>query len=187
MIGHLSTDMDDLGQAFDLGQTGTYSFTGLINDQTYYVRLQGMNDTAAGPISQPEAVTPKADPDAPSGWVLINNGAESTPTPDVMLYISSSDIPPEGAIQGANAHQTDRLSLALNEVSAAVEMKISNDPTLADAVWEPLAAQKPWTLDCAGGRLCLVYAQFRDGAGNESLVVFDEILMEVVYLPLMLK
>ena len=38
----------------------------------------------------------------------------------------------------------------------------------------------PWTLACASGDLCRVYAQFRDGALNESLIVNDTILLDEV-------
>ena len=43
--------------------------------------------------------------------------------------------------------------------------------------------------DCAPGTSCVVYAQFKDGAENESLVVYDEILYELakIYLPLVMR
>jgi hypothetical protein len=189
MLLYISTDREDPGKPVDMGQTGNYTATQLTNDQTYFLWFQGVNDGAVGPISQPESVTPKADPDPPSGWVLIENGAEETSTREVTLYISSSDIPPDGAIQGANAHMTDRLSLVLNQITGDVEMRISNDPALTDAAWEPLAPQKEWTLQCAAGEVCTVYAQFRDGADNVSQIVDDQIIFDATftYLPLITK
>ena len=65
-----------------------------------------------------------------------------------------------------------------------VEMRISNDPSFEGAAWEPLAFEKPWVL-AGKGPIAWVYAQFRDGAGNKSLVISDDILMDLrfSYLP----
>jgi hypothetical protein len=67
-------------------------------------------------------------------------------------------------------------------------MRISNDASFADASWEALADEKPWTLDNCDPTtgICFVCAQVRDAAMNESAVVFDEILMWQVYLPILL-
>jgi hypothetical protein len=189
MLLYVSKDESQLGEEIGMEPTGIFTLTEQANDQTVYLRIAGMSEGAAGPLSQPEAVTPKADPDPPSGWVLINNGAARTVFRDVVLYISSSDTPPDGAIQGANAQMTDRLSQAYNEISGNVEMRISNDASMDGAAWEPLAATKDWALECTAGEICTVYAQFRDGAENESLIVSDDIFLEVtdLFLPLILK
>jgi hypothetical protein len=66
-------------------------------------------------------------------------------------------------------------------------MKISNDPGLTGAAWEPLAATRPWTLGTSGSNLYRVYARFRDAAGNESFIVYDSIqYIPSNYLPLIL-
>jgi hypothetical protein len=189
MIINVSTVQDALGQDHHAGRsaTGNFTITMLTNDLTYYVRLQPMVDTAAGPYSPAQEVTPKADPDAPSGWMLIENDMAETADHQVTLYISSSDTPPDGAIQGANAHQTDSLSL-LNDISGNVEMRISNSDTMAGAAWEALAATRDWLLGCNFGEVCRVYAQFRDGAMNESTVVFDDIFLQpALFLPLIMR
>lgn len=111
-------------------------------------------------------------------------GAEVVKSKNVVLNISSTDTPLNGAAQGANAHLTDRLSLIYNEVSGGVEMRIANDESMAGAEWEPLAAQKPWTLACEDGQVCTVFAQFRDAANNEPLVINDfAVLNEEVVTP----
>ncbi len=186
---YTSTISSTLGSSVDMGQTGLFTLTGLTNGTTYYLRLAGVNGAAEGDYSDPLPVTPKADPDPPSGAVLIENGADVVTSTEVTLYISSSDTPLQGAAEGANGHLTDRLSLRYNEVSGNVEMRLSNDPTMAGATWEPLAQQKAWTLACDAQNVCTVYAQFRDGAGNESLVVFDQATLNLryLYLPLILK
>ncbi|MCB0098202.1 MAG: hypothetical protein KDE46_20865, partial [Caldilineaceae bacterium] len=99
-------------------------------------------------------------------------------TKEVTLYLSATDTPLEGMAEGANAHMTDQLSFQ-NQVSGGVEMRISNDPTMAGAEWEPFAQTKAWTLECNDGEMCIVYAQFRDAAENESLIVADSILLNM--------
>ena len=119
----------------------------------------------------PFPVTPKADPDAPSGAVLINNGAIQTSSKNVILNLSSSDTPLDGLAEPASARGGGPLALRYNEISAEIEMRISNDPSFTGAVWEPLDPEKPWTLANGPAGVYIVYAQFRDGAGNESFVV----------------
>ena len=69
-------------------------------------------------------------------------------------------------------------------------MRFSEDQTTLDSVpWEPLSDEKPWMLGCRRGEACVVFGQFKDGAGNESLVVTDQILLEGMdlYMPLILR
>jgi len=187
VLVYVSTDSNVLGLPTSMcpqGQcTGDYMLEGLENDKTYYLRLTGKVGDFEGDYSDPIAVTPKLDPDMPSGAMLIENGAEVVKSKQVVLNISSTDTPLNGAAQGANAHLTDRLSLIYNEVSGGVEMRIANDESMAGAEWEPLAAQKPWTLACADGQVCTVFAQFRDAANNESLVVNDFVVLDEDVIP----
>lgn len=189
-----STNMDDPGKPVDMGNDGDYMLEGLQNDTTYYVWLQPETSNGElGPLSQPEAVTPKADPDAPAGSVLIENGAPQTTGKEVTLNLTSTDEMLDGAAQAANAHQTDMLSKLYNIASGHIEMRIANHADLAGATWEPLMQFKPWTLECQVGQVCRVYAQFRDEAGNESLIISDEIMLVEapaapttdIYLPLL--
>lgn len=174
---YISTDINDPGQPTDMGSKGDYLVESLQNGTTYYVWLQPESGGARGPLTQPEAVTPKADPDAPAGAMLIEDGAPSTTSKQVTLNLTSTDEPLDGVAQSANAHQTDMLSTLYNTVSGNIEMRISNHASMDGATWEPLKQFKEWTLDCAVGEICVVYAQFRDQAGNESLIVYDEILL----------
>lgn len=178
MIGYISTDVNQLGSRIDLGQKGDFLLTGLVNDTTYYVRLQGVNDQALGDLSDPVVVTPKADPDMPTGALLIENGQAVAPSRQVVLNISATDQVLDGAAQGAAAHQTDMLSQIVNQVSGGVQMRISNSDDMSGAVWEPVTPTKSWALDCAPGATCTVYAQFKDAAQNESLIVYDAIQLD---------
>jgi hypothetical protein len=59
------------------------------------------------------------------------------------------------------------------------EMKLSNDPLLTGAEWQPFAQDVPWELAAtAPGQFAKVYAQFKDEADNESLVVQGAIQIE---------
>lgn len=179
MIGYISIDPNSLGTRIDLGQKGDFPVGGLTNDTTYYVRLQGVNDNAVGDLSDPVVVTPKADPDMPSGTMLIENGQAVATSNQVVLHISATDQVLDGAAQGAAAHQTDMLSQIINQVSGGVQMRISNHEDMSGAVWEPVTPTKSWTLACNTGDTCTVYAQFKDAAQNESLIVNDTIELEL--------
>lgn len=188
MLVFLSTSPDLLGNAVDMGNSGLFTETQVTNDTTYYLRLIGVNGTAIGDYSDVFTTTPKADPDPPSGAILIDNGAATTRSSSVRLYISSSDDPLPGAAESANAHLGGPLALKYNTVSGNVEMRISNDPSFAGASWEPLAAEKPWNLTDSAPGVYRVYAQFRDAAKNESFIVYDDIILEPkTYLPIILR
>jgi len=190
MVGYLSTDVKVLGTPLNMGQKGNFPVTGLMNDTTYYIRLQGVNGDAVGDLSDPVAVTPKADPDMPTGAILIENGKEVVFSKQVVLNISATDRVLNGAAQGAAAHQTDMLSQLINQVSGSVEMRISNSEDMSGAVWEKVTPTKSWTLACNPGEACIVYAQFKDAAQNVSLIVNDAVELDAtagtaqIFLPL---
>lgn len=178
MTVYISTDPGQLGNGQDFApDKNNPIIRGLVNDTKYYVRIQGHTAAGDGPPSQYQEVTPKADPDAPSGAVLIQGGAEQTSSKNVVLSISSTDQVLLGAAQGANAHQTDQLSRLFNVAVGNVQMRLSNASDMGGAAYEPLAQTKPWVLDCEIGETCRVYAQFKDGAGNESLIIYDDIVL----------
>jgi hypothetical protein len=192
MLLAISLDPNNPGRPTDLGQgdpnfPGNHLIEGLENGRTYHIWLQGVDGTARGDFSEPEAVMPKADPDMPSGAMLIENGSEVAHAKQVMLNFSATDTPLPGAAQGSAPHMTDRYSTLYNEVSGAIELRVSNHEDMAGAQWQSFVQELPWTLACADGDLCRVYAQFRDGALNESLIVNDTILLDEssnTYLPL---
>ncbi|MCC6168265.1 MAG: VWA domain-containing protein [Caldilineaceae bacterium] len=178
MTVYISTDPGQLGAGQDYGpDQNNPIIRGLVNDTKYYVRLQGHTADGDGPPSQYQEVTPKADPDAPSGAVLIEGGAERTTSKDVALSISSTDQVLLGAAQGANAHQTDQISRLFNVAVGNVQMRLSNEADMGGAAYKPLAQTVPWVLDCELGETCRVYAQFKDGVGNESLIIYDDIVL----------
>jgi hypothetical protein len=164
--------------------------TGLTNGQTYYLRLApiGLDGLAVGDLTPPVPVMPQADPDPPNGTILINGGARSTTSKHVVLQITATDEPLPGPSHAASGAVANRWSQALNEVSGDVQMRLSNDESFAGVAWEPLAFHVPWTLGDSATVVHRVYAQFRDGAGNVSTVVYDDIIFAgKAYLPIVVK
>lgn len=198
LLGYISTQEGESGNQVDMGNTGEYTFTGLTNGRTYYLRFAGQKDGNIGQYSQPYPVIPQVDTTRPQGAILIENGVDTTRTPDVALYLSATDAETiEGPVSGAGGGPTDRtlrLSPLAQLTSRRLEMRISNDITFAGTNWEPFAERKAWRLDCLPGERCTVYAQFRDDATpepNVSPVVSDSILLTdnghgslTVYLPI---
>jgi hypothetical protein len=120
--------------------------------------------------------------------MLINNDAPTTRTRAVVLNISSDDAPLPGLAESANAHLGGPLAAKYNTVSGGVEMRISNYPSFPGAAWEPLASTKAWKLAEPPGHVARVYIQFRDAAGNESFIVYDEIYYQPsLFLPTVFK
>ncbi|MBN1247263.1 MAG: VWA domain-containing protein [Anaerolineae bacterium] len=171
------------------GTGGTFTVT-LENDLTYEVWLQGQTEDGAGAPTAPEMVTPKADPDAPSGDILINSGVISTTSRSVELMVRATDIPIEGMPAQASGTLASRWTVG-NDVSDGVEMRFRNEDTGPWTDWQPFEPTVPWTLagDCRFGTECTVYGQFRDSAMNESLLVADTITLvgRQLYLPLVMK
>jgi len=186
MVGWISIVPGDLGRPVDMGNSGIYTVTNVTNDLPYFVRLSGQNGTALGEYSDPLPVTPRADPDSPSGAVLINNGAIQTTSKNVILNLSSSDTPLPGLADPPSGGGGGPLALRYNEISANIEMRIANEPSFTGAIWEPLKQEKPWILSNGPAGVYIVYVQFRDGVGNESFIVNDTILYTppTIYLPI---
>jgi hypothetical protein len=76
--------------------------------------------------------------------------------------------------------------------SGDVEVPFANSSEkIDDAPWEALAETKNWRLDCPEETVCTVYGQFRDGTGNESLVVDQQKLLQpgdlAIYMPVVMR
>lgn len=74
-----------------------------------------------------------------------------------------------GASTSADSSVTVTLSCA-----GATEYELSSDPYFDGTNWTPMATSVPWTIGTREG-LHVVYARFRDGSGNISIVVEDRI------------
>ena len=193
----VSTRKGELGQAVDMGGRGEYILSRLANGRPYYLTLQAETGDGQGGYSDQHEVTPKEDPLAPQGAFYIggpgvSKGGDETSSPEVVLHVDATDVlsydGPASHSVGHGAIHPELIPFVVP--SGNIEMRFSNDPaTLGSARWEPLAAEKDWTLDCQTGAECTVYGQFRDGADNESLVLTDHIHLggTKIYLPLVLS
>ncbi len=185
---HVYANVAGVGEQ-DMGQTGVFTYP-LTNNVPYTVTLRGETEDGEGAPTDPVIVTPKEDPDPPSGFILVNDGAPTTSVKGVTLRVNATDVPLDGLPSGSAVTIADHWT-RLNAVSGNIEMRFSNDPTVNWTVWEPYTTTKSWELsqDCTSGQQCVVYGQFRDEAQNESLIVLDAILLggNRIYLPLILR
>ncbi|MFZ6028687.1 MAG: VWA domain-containing protein [Chloroflexota bacterium] len=168
---------------------GVFTDTMLTNGVEYCYMVAAIdNDGDRSAFSAPTCATPKTDPFGPHGSVMINDGDEVTPSPNVALKLWATDaVDPE-----VDSPAPDFLPPA-DSASGVTEMLISNDPAFAGASWEAYATGKPWTLAQASG-LATVYVKYRDAAGNESDTYVATIWVgnrpgasATVYLPIVIK
>ncbi|MDB5056268.1 MAG: hypothetical protein JWM44_4318 [Bacilli bacterium] len=90
---------------------------------------------------------------APSnGNITINNGDNSTSDANVTVLLSAAD-------------------------ATALQMMISESSSFTGAVWQSFATVSSLTMSSGDGQK-IVYAKFKDAAGNESLIVSDSILLD---------
>ncbi len=118
--------------------------------------IVAIDDTGQERVSQIVHFTTTADTGAPTGTITINNGAASTVTYSVALYLTASD-----------------------SGSGVMDMRFSNNGTTWSQ-WYPYATQFPWNVASeSGGQTGLsdytIYAQFRDYQLNLSAVVSNSI------------
>jgi hypothetical protein len=116
---------------------------------------------------------------------MINNDAEMTFDKGVILNISATDTPLDGLATSSNPNSGSLIAAAYNEISADIQIRVSNDPSFSNVEWQPLVGELPWELNPGATGVYSVYMQFRDGAGNNSLVIRDQIIYQGgIYLPL---
>jgi Mg-chelatase subunit ChlD len=188
-ILYRSTDPDSGYQLLNsqVPVSDTYKDPGLLNDQTYFYKLEGVSPGGAvSSPSDPLSLTPKLDPLPPGGAVFINNGQSTTTSQSVTLTLQAVD---DGAVHtpGALGQFLEQFeaSPGLSPKGINLEMRISNSPAFTGADWQPFVDSLPWHLDASNGA-AIVYVQFRDASGNLSPVVTDYIffLNNPIYLPL---
>jgi hypothetical protein len=191
----------ELGECQDMGTRGDFVLPGLSNGQPYTLTLYGEGEGGAqGAYSDQMAVTPKEDPIPPQGAFFIGgsnvtDGGDVATSRAVVLFVDAVDTDSEvDGPAGFGSHSVPHglvgpQHAGMFVASGNVQMRFANTQEgIGTSPWEPLLSPKEWTLGCAAGTVCTVYGQFRDGAGNESLVIDQQILLQSkVYLPVVIN
>ncbi|MDQ7779023.1 MAG: PQQ-binding-like beta-propeller repeat protein, partial [Planctomycetota bacterium] len=132
----------------------------LWHGQTCFATVRARNNAGLTTTATSDGVTVDTFGPTPVS-VVVNGGAVYTGTTVVSLGLAASD--------GG---------------SGVAEMRFMNDANLngvADDLWsgwQPFAAASAWTLAPADSGLRRVFAQFSDGVGNFSNIVFDDIWLD---------
>jgi hypothetical protein len=182
----------ELGPCRDIGNEGDFILTNLENGKTYYLTLYGEGeDGALGDYSDQIAVTPKEDPIPPQGAFFIGgstviSGGDVAISRNVQLFVDAIDTDSEfEGPAGFGSHSVPHGMVGpefagMFAASGDVEMRFANTQDgITAAPWEPLDDTKAWVLDCEDGARCTVFGQFRDGAGNESLIIDQQIELQL--------
>jgi hypothetical protein len=169
VVGYFRSDNPD-GPFLYIGEeypgTGVFTDTLVTNGQRYcyqVLALDANNYRTAGLTAS--CATPKTDPLAPHGGVVINGGAAATFSTHVALTLWASDeVDPEVLSPGSEI-----LLPPADSATGVTEMMISNFADMRDGVWEPYTPTRGWVLGQPFG-LAAVFVKYRDAAGNESRV-----------------
>lgn len=105
-----------------------------------------------------------------------------TPTTGIWKYTITSE-PQDYSISidnGALYCNSTDVTLSLTAPPGTTQMSISNDGGFGGAIWEPFAAQKPWTITSYGSYVIprTVYAKFRTN-GQISSLYQDDIVLDM--------
>ena len=97
---------------------------------------------------------------------------DTTPPSDIEISINNNE-----KYSGDNQRRV-LIYIRSSEADLA-EMMFSNRSDLSDASWEKMAGTKKWVLDESGGDgNKIVYARFKDIAGNISQTYMDDIILD---------
>jgi hypothetical protein len=118
--------------------------------KTVYARFQD----EAGNISQPVTATFALDTLPPVGGIALSNPILGPDVVTTTVWLGAED-----------------------NLSGVAAMRLSTDPTFADAVWRPFASASTWVYAQEDRSRSALYVQLRDNAGNES-EVYDAPLLE---------
>lgn len=164
----------------ELLEQGVYKDEKVDNGTTYFYRYLAINGKQHGTeIISSIPATPSEDPHAPEAQIIIDNGAGETTDLDVTLNFVPYGHVHEDSHEDDGEHQDEP-----EHFDDIKEMRLSNSPLMdkslqaAAVEWQPFEQNVAWMLDATEpGEIATVYAQFRDGAGNESLIFQTSILV----------
>lgn len=86
--------------------------------------------------------------------IFINEGAETTDSPQLIIRLTNEDAVPLGEGQW---------------LGRAIEVRIGETASLEDAPWQPWEPLLPWMLSTTAPGDYAVYVEFRDGAGRTTM------------------
>ncbi len=86
--------------------------------------------------------------------VFINEGAEITDLPQVVIHLTNEEAVPLGEGRW---------------IGKAIEVRLGETASLEDAPWQPWEPLLPWMLSSATPGDYAVYIEFRDGAGRTAI------------------
>ncbi|MBN1922852.1 MAG: hypothetical protein JW892_16500 [Anaerolineae bacterium] len=86
--------------------------------------------------------------------VFINEGAESTDLPQIVIRLTNEEAVPLGEGRW---------------IGEAIEVRLGETPNLEDTPWQPWEALMPWALSTDVPGDYEVYVEFRDGAGRTTI------------------
>jgi len=140
--------------AFDsTAHGGRFIDTGLTNGTRYFYKIQGVSLSGfPSDFSPVFSGVPRHDARPPVGRIVIDRGRPYAASTGVTLGFTVDD-------------------------ADVTRMMVSNTGSFAGASWEPLAATKAWTLAPRPDGRAAVFAKFRDGSGNVSNLVYDDIVV----------
>ena len=136
---------------------GSVTFSGSTGDGLYTVRVAD-GKAQSGTVMDPDVSQTFALDTAPpqAGSVVIEGGIGSTNSNEVTLALDATDVG-----------------------TGVAGMQIANEPSFDGAAWEEFEGEKAWSL-ASGDGARIVYARFRDGAGNATASVTAEIIVDVL-------
>ncbi|MCW2927078.1 MAG: putative haloacid dehalogenase-like hydrolase family protein [Thermoleophilia bacterium] len=105
---------------------------------------------------------------------LAGNARMSGNNQTTVVFDTTAPAPTGLLLDGGAAWTSNRTVTATLTGADASEFQLSEDPSFAGATWQPAAASAPFLLDDADGAH-VVYARYRDAAGNVSPVSTDGI------------
>lgn len=141
----------------------SWTDTRVTNDTQYCYRATAAGRATSAPTAV-VCVTPKLDPHPPHGVVGLPPGATQPVSLTTTIQLDGEDNP---YTEEHAAYDGDLLTGAAQE-SGVVEMQISNRSDFTDARWESYQREKQWTFAPDANGRAVVYARFKDKAGNVS-------------------
>lgn len=121
--------------------------------KTVYARFQD----EAGNVSQPVTATFALDTQPPLGGIALSQPILGPDVVTTTVWLGAED-----------------------NLSGVAAMRLSTDPTFADAVWRPFAPTLTWVYAQADRGRAALHVQFRDGVGNVSEVSAAPLLVDEI-------